>query len=138
MSEKIKFTISDFRIGMKILFVGEDIKIVVDRWDVYAKLIKNKRYIIISDNIQIFEKVIQDVKPVLRTLDTMTDEEAIEIKEICQLNVNSKKYWIDEIPRLCLKDNESIRLMNYLEKKSFTFAGYSANELIEKGQAVKK
>ena len=134
MSEKIKFKISDFRIGMEVetpIGMGK-IYLIEQSENIKVKIEVPPNYCL-TKQLYPFSKL----KPVLRTLDTMTDEEAIEIKEICQWNVNCKDCWIEHY-HTNLELNKTIKFTNYLEKQGFTFAGYSANELIKKGLAVKK
>ena len=162
MSEKIKFKISDFRIGMEVetpIGMGK-IYLIEQSENIKVKIEVPPNYCL-TKQLYPFSKL----KPVLRTLDTMTDEEAIEIGKIefnadeisikRSNNYSSEFYNISIYANIddgyycsfykdysfttnCEEFTHFFKIANYLEKKGFTFAGYSANELIEKGQAVKK
>ena len=96
--------------------------------------------VFISYKLECRTALIEDVKPYLFPLSSMTEEQLIELKEFTDLkyehntlelvewngNCKTLEFWLEEIPSHCV-----IEVFDWLNKNHFDYRG-----LIEKGLAI--
>lgn len=96
--------------------------------------------VFISYKLECRTALIEDVKPYLFPLSSMTEEQLIELKEFTDLkyehntlelvewkdNCKTLEFWLEEIPSYCV-----IKVFDWLNKNHFDYRG-----LIEKGLAI--
>ena len=96
--------------------------------------------VFISCKLECRTALIEDVKPYLFPLSSMTEEQLIELKEFTDLkyehntlelvewedNCKTLEFWLEEIPSYCV-----IKVFDWLNKNHFDYRG-----LIEKGLAI--
>ena len=96
--------------------------------------------VFISYKLECRTALIEDVKPYLFPLSSMTEEQLIELKEFADLkyehntlelvewdgNCKTLEFWLEEIPSHCV-----IKVFDWLNKNHFDY-----RSLIEKGLAI--